>query len=203
MTIIEELIQNGDITDPKSPRGKLLAQAAYLFNERGYERTTVRDIANAVGIQSGSIFHHFKTKEDILKAVVTDAIVLSTAKMKNALTKAHSAEEKILALIRCELEAVNGLTGLAMGILVYEWRALSATNQDSILALRDIYEGYWLDALNQGISEGIVRGDAFIIRRLLQGALSWTSRWFRQDGSLSIEDLSIIALRQVLIKQEI
>ena len=46
-------------------RGKLLQTAAHLFRSKGYERTTVRDLASAVGIQSGSIFHHFKSKDEM------------------------------------------------------------------------------------------------------------------------------------------
>ena len=55
----ESLAING-IDD--SPRGRLLSAAAHLFRDKGFDRTTVRDIAASVGIQSGSIFHHFKSK---------------------------------------------------------------------------------------------------------------------------------------------
>ena len=58
-----------------SPRGRLLSAAAQLFREKGFDRTTVRDIAAAVGIQSGSIFHHFKSKEDILYSVMELSLI--------------------------------------------------------------------------------------------------------------------------------
>ena len=60
-----------------SPRGRLLSAAAHLFRDKGFDRTTVRDIAAAVGIQSGSIFHHFKSKEDILYQYLMPALTLS------------------------------------------------------------------------------------------------------------------------------
>ncbi|MBE0953872.1 helix-turn-helix transcriptional regulator, partial [Escherichia coli] len=56
--VMLELVATGQLTDPESARGKLLQTAAHLFRSKGYERTTVRDLASAVGIQSGSIFHH-------------------------------------------------------------------------------------------------------------------------------------------------
>jgi AcrR family transcriptional regulator len=62
------------LTGTGGPRQRLLDCAAQLFREKGYERTTVRDIGAAVGIQSGSIFHHFSSKEDILKAVMSEAL---------------------------------------------------------------------------------------------------------------------------------
>ena len=72
LRVMHELVENGQLTDPDSARGKLLQVAAHLFRNKGYERTTVRDLAGAVGIQSGSIFHHFKSKEEILRAVMEE-----------------------------------------------------------------------------------------------------------------------------------
>ena len=68
-----------------SPRGRLLSAAAQLFRDKGYERTTVRDIAAVVGIQSGSIFHHFKTKEEILFAVMEEVIHFNTERLRAAI----------------------------------------------------------------------------------------------------------------------
>ncbi len=193
-TVLEKLIGEGQISDPTSPKGKLLKEAAHLFSTKGYERTTVRDIAKEVGIQSGSIFHHYKSKEDILKAVMTDAVILNTARMQAALDVATNPKEKILALIRCELDGINGVTGEAMGILVYEWRSLSPENQQDILELREIYENLWLDSIEAGRKAGIVKGEAFILRRLIQGALSWTYTWYKREGQMTMEQLAEQAL---------
>src|SRR5690606_40888752 len=117
---------------------RLLAKAAHLFKEKGYERTTVRDIAREVGIQSGSIFHHFRSKEDILYAVMEETILFNTKRMQAALATARNSKEKVLALIRCELESVLGVTGEAMAVLVYEWRSLSEENRQGTLKLRAV-----------------------------------------------------------------
>lgn len=177
-------------TDPKSARGRLLKQAAHLFREKGYERTTVRDLAAAVGIQSGSIFHHFRTKEDILKAVMTEAILVNTERMRARLNEAASTRDAIEALILCELESINGETGEAMTVLVYEWRSLSASSQQSILRLRDTYENIWLETLQRAFSEGLIEADPFVLRRFLTGALSWTITWYRADGAMTVPQLA-------------
>lgn len=190
----KELVSEGLITDPTSAKGRLLLHAAKLFKEKGYERTTVRDLANAVGIQSGSIFHHFKTKEDILKAVMVETIIYNTHRMHRKLAEANSAKEEVLALIKCELESVIGVTGDAMAVLVYEWRSLSEENQHSILKMRDEYEQLWLDALNKAKSEGDVVADTFILRRFLSGALGWTTNWYKPNGNISIDQLAEEAL---------
>ncbi len=194
MNSLVQMIEEGRITDPQSARGKLLGRAAHLFKEKGYERTTVRDLASAVGIQSGSIFHHFRSKEDILYAVMEETILYITARMEEALAHAQGPRERLLALIRCELESILGGTSEAMTVLVYEWRSLSPANQKRILRLRDRYESLWMDALEAARAEGLLVAEPFILRRFLTGALSWTITWFRPGGSVSLDQLAEQAL---------
>ena len=172
-----------DLTDPSSARGRLLRQAAHLFREKGYERTTVRDLAAAVGIQSGSIFHHFQTKEAILRAVMVETILYNTGRMEAAVKEAGELVAQLRALVRCELESITGETGEAMAVLVYEWRSLSPESQAEILKLRDSYEALWIETLKALRAADLVQADPFVLRRLLTGALSWTVTWFRVDGS--------------------
>ena len=183
---------------PSAAKARLLLTAAKLFNQKGYERTTVRDIATAVGIQSGSIFHHFKTKEDILKAVMTETIIYNTKKMRTKILLADTAKEEVLALIYCELESIIGDTGDAMAVLVYEWRSLSGDNQIDILKLRDDYESLWITSLNHAKEQGYLEGNVFILRRFLTGALSWSKTWFNTQGNISIDELANEALRLVI-----
>lgn len=202
LKVMRELVELGQLTDPDSARGKLLQTAAHLFRNKGFERTTVRDLASAVGIQSGSIFHHFKSKDEILRAVMEETIRYNTALMRAALAEAGSVRERVLALIRCELQSIMGGTGEAMAVLVYEWRSLSEDGQRRVLALRDIYEQLWLEVLGQAKDAGYIRADVAITRRFLTGALSWTTTWFRAEGSLSLDDLAEQALILVLEEKQ-
>jgi len=194
LDLVDELVEQGQVTDPRTPKGRLLAKAAKLFREKGYERTTVRDLAAAVGIQSGSIFHHFKSKEEILLATMREVIVFSTHRMRNMLSAADNPKDQVLALIRCEMEAINGMTGNAMSVLVYEWRSLKPDNQTIILQLREEYEQIWLDTLNEAKSAGMIDADTFILRRYLMGAISWTTTWYDPKGPLTLEEMAREAL---------
>ena len=188
--LTEDPAPSPSFTDPESPRGRLLRQAAHLFRDKGYERTTVRDLASAVGIQSGSIFHHFRTKEEILKAVMREAILVNTGRMRSRLEAVTDTGEAVRTLVQCELESINGETGEAMAVLVYEWRSLSEASQAEILELREVYEGIWLETLARARDEGLIEAEPFILRRFLTGALSWTITWYRPEGDMSIEDLA-------------
>jgi AcrR family transcriptional regulator len=122
---MRELVDQGQLTDPDSARGKLLKVAALCSATKAMNAPPVRDLAGAVGIQSGSIFHHFKSKDEILRAVMEETIVYNTALMRAALAEAANVRERVLALIRCELQSIMGGSGEAMAVLVYEWRSLS------------------------------------------------------------------------------
>jgi len=198
LAVMRELVDAGLITDPQSARGKLLHVSAHLFRNKGYERTTVRDLAAAVGIQSGSIFHHFKSKDEILRSVMEETIVYNTALMRAALLDVDTVRERVLALIRCELQSIMGGSGEAMAVLVYEWRSLSAEGQARVLALRDIYEQLWLQVLGEAKAAGYIKGDVCVTRRFLTGALSWTTTWFRTQGSMSLNELADEALMMTL-----
>ena len=196
--VMQKMVASGELIDPDSARGKLLQTAAHLFRSKGYERTTVRDLASAVGIQSGSIFHHFKSKDEILKAVMEETVIYNTALLRAALADATGPRERVLALIRCELQSIMGGTGEAMGVLVYEWRSLSEEGQAHILSLRDTYEQIWLAVLEEARTAGFFQADPFILRRFLTGALSWTTTWFRPGGKVSLDQLAEQALTLVI-----
>lgn len=188
--IKRDLVERGLITDAASPKGMVIGKAAHLFQERGFERTTVRDLARDVGILPGSIFHHFSSKDEILRVVMHESIVLNLARIRARLTGCATTAARLRMLIAAELWAINGETGEAWTVLVREWRSLSAEGQGSILELRDEYETIWLGVLGEARSEGLVRSDPFIVRRLVAGALNWTVNWFRRDGELSLDALA-------------
>ncbi|MTI15440.1 TetR/AcrR family transcriptional regulator [Sansalvadorimonas verongulae] len=185
------------ITEPDSPRGRLLEAAAKLFRKKGYDRTTVRDIANEVGILSGSIFHHFRNKDEILRAVMSDCVENLLSSMADALRLAKTPEQRIRTMIHCELEAILGEKGNALTVLVFEWRALSKESQGSLLDRRHDYERLWQKELMAAAEAGITRRaiDPLILRRFLGGALYWTSNWYQEDGDYNLEQLTDQALQ--------
>ena len=176
--LMAELIAAGAVSDPDGPRGRLLNAAARLFQEKGYAQTTVRDIAAAVGILSGSIFHHFRNKEELLCQVMLEVTRVARARMDAAVAEQADSRERLLACIRCELEAIHGLAVPGFPILVSEWRSLSAPSQQQVLAEREYYEAIWIAALEARPADVGVN-DAQLARKLLLGALAHSHSWFK------------------------
>lgn len=173
-----------------SPRGRLLSGAAYLFHKQGYEKTTVRELAQFIGIQSGSLFHHFKSKDDILANVMEQTIIYNHARLEEAVQSSNDPEQQLKQLIKSELTSITGDTGSAMAVLVYEWFALSQEKQNELLKRRNHYEEIWLNVIQTLCDEGKIKHDAFIWRRLLGGAIAWTVTWYNPNGKMSMDELT-------------
>ncbi len=173
----------------ETPRGRILRAAAHLFLTQGYAQTTVRDLAASVGILSGSIFHHFDNKEEILEAVMTEVSTRSTERMREARESASTPLAAVRALVLCELGNIHGETGEAMTLLVTEWRSLGVPARERVLLVRDAYEDVWLAALRAARTQ-LAPLDPFILRRLISGMTSTTANWYRPRGPLSIDALT-------------
>jgi TetR/AcrR family transcriptional regulator, cholesterol catabolism regulator len=190
MTDLAQLIDEGVVTDPESAKGRLLREASQLFKEKGFTKTTVRDIAAAVGILSGSIFHHFPNKEDILRCVMEETIRLSLARLKSELEGVEAIDDQIKTLIRCELDAIYGRGGQDFTILVSEWRSLNTENQAKVLGFREVYENLWHQVFNDAQKQGLSPLGGVLLRGFVRGALVDTINWYQPDGELSLEQLA-------------
>jgi len=190
--------QPSPLFDPETARGRLLASAARLFRDKGYAATTVRDIAAALGIQSGSLFHHFRTKEDILHAVMETVITAMLDDLTDQLAQAQTPREAVRALIAIELAYLHGPASDATSVLFHDWRALSDDRRTALLQGRNAYFALWDQTLATARSAGLTTIEPEILRQFLHGALAWTSFWYRPDRPLSREALTERALSLVL-----
>ena len=173
-----------------TPKERIKHEAIKLFRAKGYERTTVRDIAQAVGIQSGSLFHHFASKEAILKEAFSEAIAVTITAMQQRIASSRTDREALLGLVECELNAVAGQEYSAVGLLIQEWRSLSEESQAEMLQLRSDYEALWQQVLSEIYQKGGCRLEPFLLRKLLSGALGWVNTWFKGSGDYQLSDIA-------------
>ena len=167
-------------------RRELVLAAGRLFSKRGYERTTVRELAKAVGLQSGSLFHHFRSKEEILVAVMNNGIQEVIDLGDKALACYVVPADRLAALFRVHMwSMLHGAGGDAMNALVYEWRSLSAPSQAAVKVPSDRYEAMWQSVVAGAVQAGLLRGDARVIKRCILGAMNLTVQWYKPGGRLA------------------
>lgn len=187
------------ISDSENRRNKLLRAAARLFHEKGYAATTVRDIARAVGLQSGSLFYHFRNKEEILVAVMQNGMRRTSEAAASALEGLSDPAERLRALFRAHLETLLGDLQDDMIVLLYEQRSLPENARSDLVQLRDEYEQVWHSVIAEAVNAGVVRGSPGTVRRFSLGALNWTVQWYRKDGTLSPTELADEFLNTITI----
>lgn len=178
------------MTDKNSAKQTLLITAAMLFRAKGYERTTVRDLAKAVGLQSGSLFYHFKNKEEILVEIMRSGIQAVTEAVSASISNEDNITEQLVAMATAHLQMLLGPSQDALAVMLYEWRSLPEEGLNEILQLRNEYEQLWTAKIGLAAEQGLVSGNTGTRRRFVLGALNWSSNWFNAGGELNVDDLA-------------
>jgi len=127
----------------------LIAVSARLFREKGFDNTTVRDIAAAAGVQAGSWFYHFKSKQDILQAVIEEGMQQALARIEEVASLGLPPREAFRRLVHTHLETLLSPGQDFVYVMLYEWRALSTEGQLRIVAAKDRYEALWDAVLHE------------------------------------------------------
>lgn len=182
-------------------RAELLRAAAKLFVEKGFDATTTRDIAEAVGMRSGSPFYHFRSKQELLKVAMIEGLDAGSAKITDAITGIDDPEQRLRVLIRIHLGTL--LEGDCRSpLLVSETRALDERARQEIAAAFDRYQVPWQRTLDELHEAGKLASAAPPVRLLLFGMLNWSSHWYRADGDLSVDALADAAAAMLLNQAE-
>ena len=172
-------------------RADLVRAAGRLFHQKGYAATTIRDIADAVGMGSGSPFYHFKTKHDMLRAVVLEGMDSFHQAVAGAANSGKAPRAAFEAMLRAHLEQLLGAAGRDFaGTLLHESRHLDPEALAEVVALKDRYEAMWQKALKDLKRAGLIADDSRVARLFLLGALNWTVQWHRPGGSASIGQIA-------------
>jgi TetR/AcrR family transcriptional regulator, cholesterol catabolism regulator len=175
---------------PSERRADLVRIAAELFAERGYRATTVRHIGDAAGVLSGSLYHHFDSKETILDELLSSYLdtLLDTY-------RGIAGEPPAAALRGLVTEAFRSLGEhrAAITVLQNERGYLHTLPRFAYLTkAEEEVRRIWVTVLRDGVEAGVFRADLdpVVTYRFLRDSVWVAVRWFTQDGPLSAEQLA-------------
>lgn len=176
---------------PPTRRDELLELAATMFAERGLRATTVRDIADSAGILSGSLYHHFSSKEEMVDEVLRDFLDWLFARYRQIVDTEPNPLERLKGLFMASFEAIEHRHAQ---VVIYqdEAKRLSAQERFAYVEQRNQEQRkMWLDLLNQGVEEGYFRPDIDVdlVYRFIRDT-TWVSvRWYQPGGPLTAEEV--------------
>jgi len=174
-----------------SRRDELLDLAAAMFAERGLRATTVRDIADSAGILSGSLYHHFSSKEEMVDEVLRGFLDWLFLRYQEIVATEPNPLERLKGLFMASFEAIEHRHAQ---VVIYqdEAKRLSGQPRFSYVDERNKEQRkMWLDLLNQGIEEGCFRPDLDVdlVYRFIRDT-TWVSvRWYQPGGPLTAEQV--------------
>jgi AcrR family transcriptional regulator len=159
-------------------REELTRIAARLFAEKGYQGTSLSDLADAIGVQKPSLYHHIESKEDLLWEAASDGARAFHAAL-DAVPEGQAADRIRLAL-RAHLAVVASQLDVAT-VFVREWRFLSGERRDAFAAERRRYEERVRDLFRDGVEGSELRTDLDLgtAALLFLSAANWAYTWLR------------------------
>jgi len=177
-------------------REDILRAAARIFREYGFHGTTVQQIADAVGLQKGSLYHHIASKEELLHEVMMAGLTQLGERLEAVASSSLPPIEKLRQLIETHICYAAENLDIAT-VVLFEHRAMLGfpERRDEYVSRRDFFESQFRTAIQEGVDNGdFVQVDVPIVAQALLGAHNWLVMWYRPGGRLSAQEIaSIIA----------
>jgi acetyl esterase len=170
-------------------RSEILGAAVVLFREQGYRRTSLADVAEAVGADRASLYYYFGSKEEILNEAVTPIVLRNTAIAEEIRDSAEAAPDKLRRLVTGLLASYAEHYPLLFLYLEENLSHVAKKQQAWASQMRAVNRRYIavVEAIiNDGITAGTLRpvADPRFLANGLMGLVSWTHRWFNPQQSL-------------------
>ena len=164
-----------------SRRDELVAVAARLFADRGYHGTSMADLADAMGLQKGSLYSLTESKQELLAAVTRDGAAAFHAAL-DGVPENEAPLERIRLALRTHLAVVAAQVDAAT-VFTREWRFLDEPERTAFRAERRRYEARWGELLREAAERGAVRADLDVEAAVLLvlSAANWAYTWIRAD----------------------
>jgi AcrR family transcriptional regulator len=179
------------------------AAALRLFRDKGYHATSMRDIADEVGINKGSLYSHIRSKEDLLIPFFERAMGVLLAQIEEITANASlPPTERLKRAIHAHISAVTENLDV-LTVYLSEWRQLTADSLQTVRQQRERYAALFLEIIEDGERSGEFRRvDPRITALGVIGMCNYLFRWYRTDGRLPpaqiAEMLSDMVLRGIL-----
>ena len=171
-------------------REQIISAAAELFRKKGYDASSMRDIANSLNIEAASLYHHIKSKEEILDIICFDM----AKKFLDAIAEVNdiyfSAEEKLRKAILHHVEIITEDIDKS-AVFLREWRSLPEKPLTDFMQLRNHYENEFTHIIDDGIKEDIFDAvdKKFAVLSILS-SVNWINEWYHADGKMSPQEIA-------------
>lgn len=181
----------GGITgDAPNKDGEIFSEAVRIFKQKGYHATSMRDIADAVGLQKGSLYHYISSKEELLFKIFERGSGALTKRLEEIVASADSPTGKLRRAIEAHLiELCNQLD--IFTVYLSERRALSSRHHAKMRTEGERHAELLEQIIRQGIASGNFRKvDSKMAAHAILGMCNWLYQWYSPDGRLTPQQIA-------------
>ena len=189
------------LTKADRTRARLIEVAKRLYQEHGSEHVTVRRIAAAAKIEAGSIYYHFSSRDEIMRAVLESGVGGARSEVMQAIAEAGPG--------RSPLDRLRAALGAHLKYTLREHyssrlksiRRLPKRLRDRHMQQEREYAAIFAGLLEEAHKKGLLRPgfDLSVVRMLVLGALTWVAEWYDPDGSMTPDDVADELMRVVTL----
>jgi len=171
-------------------RDEVLAAAERLFSERGYEATSVRDIAEALDLRPGSLYAHMEAKEELLWEILTTSADRFFAAVEPIAASNLVTLEKLRRAIAAHIDVITK-SASAAAVYTTEWRHLAEPRRRRFAERRDAYERIFRGMVHDAVREGLFGDvDEKFATLLILSSVNWIYQWYRPHGPMTAEEIA-------------
>jgi TetR/AcrR family transcriptional regulator, cholesterol catabolism regulator len=172
-------------------RQEILRTAARLFQQRGYDATSMNDVAAALKLSKGGLYHHFQSKDEILFEIMNHAMEITQERVLTPVRSIADPEERLRALIRLHIEVVLSPRDREITVMLHENHPLPPALRKRINARKKEYV-HFVESLIAEVQRAR-RGDSSVSPRAaafaLLGMINWIYQWYKPEGNLQTHNL--------------
>ncbi|MGB6473089.1 MAG: TetR/AcrR family transcriptional regulator [Candidatus Sulfotelmatobacter sp.] len=172
-------------------RQEILRTAARLFQQRGYDATSMNDVAAALKLSKGGLYHHFQSKDEILFEIMNHAMDITEERVLGPVRSIANPEERLRTLIRLHIEVVLSPRDREITVMLHENHPLPPALRRRINGRKKEYI-HFLENLIAEI-QGSRRASARVSPRAaafaLLGMINWIYQWYKPEGELQVQNL--------------
>jgi len=173
-------------------RQEILRIAARLFYQKGYDATSMNDVAAKLKFSKGGLYHHFQSKDEILFDLMNHALDITQQRVIDPVRTIRDPEEALRALIRLHVAVVLSYRDREITVLLHEHHPLRPSLRRRINARKKEYL-HFVEKLIAGVQQ-LRRSSRTVTHRAaalaLLGMINWIYQWYKPEGSLSAEQIA-------------
>jgi TetR/AcrR family transcriptional regulator, cholesterol catabolism regulator len=168
----------------------ILEASARIFGAKGFDATSMQDIAEAVHVQKASLYYHFDSKQEILAAILDHALDIINITLEAVIGQSLSPDEKLRQAMVSYLQTIANNRDLS-AVLLFEFRSLDPELKTRLAPRREKFERLWRDLILEGKHAGMFTNiDPSLTGRAILGVMNWTVTWYRSDGPRSAKEIA-------------